>query len=88
MRAAVDARAEHLRRLRIPEHTTVGSAHDHAVFNNLQRVDGGMCDHGTVSIEVALQRVDSVGDELGRHQRARTVMRDHVLVLVRHVLDA
>ena len=88
MRAAVDAGAEHLRRLRVPEHATVGRAHDHAVLHHLERVNGRMRHHGPVAVDVALERGDGVRDEVGRDERAGAVVQDDVVVIVRHVFQA
>ena len=87
MGAAVDARAEDLGRLGIPEDRPVGGAHHHAVFHDLQRIHRRMCHNGAVGIEVALHHVDGVLDEIRRHERSGAIVQHHVLVLVAHHLE-
>ena len=88
MRTAVDARTEHLRGLRVPEHATVGRADDDAVFHHFQRIDGGMGHHGAVGVDVALEGGDGMGDQVGRDERTGAVVHDHVLELLGHQLKA
>ena len=88
MRTAIDSRAEDLRSLRIPEHPTVGRAHDDAIFHNLQRIDRGVPHDDAIAIDVALAGVDGVQDELGGNERACAVVQDDVIVLVGDVLEA
>ena len=88
MGTTVDAGAEDLRRLRVPEAGPVRRPHDHAVLDHLERVHRRMAHDGAVAVDVSFERVDGVQDEVRRNERAGAVVQHHVLELVRHVLEA